>query len=62
MDTGLRGKVVIVTGAAAAWRAGFDIITIAACALAALSFAGGAYLEWRPKHEEELDRIIFPHE
>ncbi|MBZ5596395.1 MAG: hypothetical protein LAP39_29475 [Acidobacteriia bacterium] len=52
----------IVTGAAAAWRAGFDIITVTVITLSALSFAGGAYLEWRPKHEEELDRVIFPNE
>jgi hypothetical protein len=53
----------IVTGLAAAWGAGFDFITLAVVILAALSFAVGAYVEWRPaKHEEELDRIIFPHE
>ncbi|HVP46879.1 MAG TPA: hypothetical protein VMT32_09855 [Bryobacteraceae bacterium] len=52
----------IVTGLAAAWRAGFDLVTLAVVTLAALSFAGGAYVEWRPKHEEELDRIIFPPE
>jgi hypothetical protein len=52
----------IVTGLAAAWRAGFDLITITVLTLTVLSFAGGAYVEWRPKHEEELDRIIFPNE
>jgi hypothetical protein len=52
----------IVTGLAAAWRAGFDTITIAVFTLSAISFAGGFYVEWRPKHEEELDRVIFPNE
>lgn len=52
----------VLTGVAAFWRAGFDEITVGAFALALLSFAGGAYLEWRPKHQEELDKVIFPHE
>jgi len=52
----------VVTALAAAWGAGFDLITVAVVSLAALTFAGGAYVEWRPKHEEELDRIIFPNE
>ena len=52
----------ILTGVAAAWRAGFDVITLAAFTLAAISFAGGAYLAWRPKREEEIDRVLFPHE
>ena len=52
----------VLTGVAASWRAGFDEITVGAFALALLSLAGGAYLEWRPRHREELDKIIFPHE
>lgn len=52
----------VLTGVAASWRAGFDEITIAAFTIALLSFAGGAYLEWRPRHQEELDRVMFPHE
>lgn len=52
----------LITGVAAWWRAGFDEITVGAFALGLLSFAGGAYLEWRPKHQEELDRIMFPPE
>lgn len=52
----------IVTGLAAAWRSGIDLITLGVLALAVLSFAGGAYAEWRPRHQEELDRIIFPNE
>jgi hypothetical protein len=52
----------VLTGVAASWRAGFDEITVGAFALALLSLAGGAYLEWRPRHQEELDKIIFPHE
>jgi hypothetical protein len=52
----------VLTGVAASWRAGFDEITVGAFALALLSFAGGAYLEWRPKPQEELDKVMFPHE
>jgi hypothetical protein len=52
----------VITAVAASWRAGFDAITVGAFAVALLSFAGGAYLEWRPKHQEELDRVIFPRE
>jgi hypothetical protein len=51
-----------VTGAAASWRAGFDEITVGALAVALLSLAGGAYLEWRPRHQDELDKVMFPHE
>jgi hypothetical protein len=52
----------VVTGTAASWRAGFYAITIGAFAVALLCFAGGAYLESRPKHQEELDKVIFPPE
>lgn len=52
----------IVTGLAAVWRFGFDAITISVAALSILSFATGVYLEWRPKHREELDKIMFPPE
>jgi len=52
----------VLTGVAASWRAGFDEITAGAFALALLSLAGGAYIEWRPRHREELDKVIFPHE
>jgi uncharacterized membrane protein len=50
----------VVTGIAASWRAGFDEITVGAFALALLTLTGGAYLEWRPRHEEELDKVMFP--
>ena len=52
----------VVTGVAAFWRAGLDAITLGVFAVALLSFAGGAYLEWRPKREEELDKVMFPPE
>ena len=52
----------VLTGVAASWRAGFDQITVGVFALALLSLAGGAYLEWRPKHQDELEKVIFPHE
>ena len=53
---------VIVTGAAVAFRGGFDRTTIIVYSLAVLSFAAGSYHEWRPKHEEELEKIMFPRE
>jgi len=52
----------IVTGLAVAWRLGFDAIAGAVFALSILSFAAGLYFEWRPKHHEELDKIMFPPE
>ena len=52
----------LVTGAAVAFRAGFDTITLVVFALAIASYAGGAYLEWRPKPHEELDKLMFPRE
>ena len=51
-----------VTGLAVAWSAGFDAVTIAVVSGAILSFAAGAYFEWRPKHHEELDKVMFPRE
>jgi len=36
------------------WRRGFDAISIAILALAAVSFALGVLLEQRPRHEEEV--------
>ena len=30
--------------------------------LAILFFAAGAYYEWRPKHEDELEKVMFPRE
>jgi hypothetical protein len=52
----------LVTGTAASWRAGFDEITVGAFAVAILSFAGGAYLEGRPRRRDELDKVMFPPE
>jgi hypothetical protein len=52
----------VITGVAASWRAGFDEITVGVFALSLLSLAGGAYLEWRPRHQEELDKVMFPRE
>ena len=52
----------IVTGVAVVWRASFDAVTIVVVVGAILSFAAGAYFEWRPKHQEELDKIMFPQE
>jgi hypothetical protein len=52
----------IVTGLAVVWRAGFDAVTIVFVSAAVLSFAAGAYFEWRPKHHEELDKVMFPRE
>ena len=40
------------------WQRGFDATSIATLALVAASFALGAYLEWRPRHVEEVH--LFP--
>jgi hypothetical protein len=52
----------LVTGAVVAFRGGFDRTTIIVYSLAILLFAAGAYYEWRPKHEDELEKIMFPPE
>jgi type IV secretory pathway VirB2 component (pilin) len=52
----------IVTGAVVAFRDGFDRTTIVVYSLAILFFAAGAYYEWRPRHEDELEKVMFPRE
>lgn len=52
----------LVTGAAVGFRSGFDRTTIVVYSLAILFFAAGAYWEWRPKHRDELEKIMFPQE
>lgn len=49
-----------VTAAAVIFRVGFDRVTIVAYALAAASLAAGAYLEWRPKRDDDLHKVMFP--
>jgi ABC-type microcin C transport system permease subunit YejB len=51
---------VILTGAAVSFRIGFDRTTIIVYILAILFFAAGTYYEWRPKHEDELEKVMFP--
>jgi len=50
----------IVTAVAVLFRIGFDALSIVVLTLAILSFAAGVYFEWRPKHHEELDKVMFP--
>lgn len=50
----------IVTGIVVAWTGGFDRTTIVVYSLAALLFAAGAYYEWRPRHDDELEKVMFP--
>lgn len=40
------------------WQRGLDATSVATLALVAASFALGAYLEWRPRHVEEVH--LFP--
>ena len=42
------------------WTRGLDAVSIVTLALAALSFAGGIYVEMRPHHTEEIH--LFPKE
>lgn len=50
----------IVTGAAVSFRGGFDRTTIVVYSLAILCFGAGAWYEWRPRHEDELEKVMFP--
>jgi fucose permease len=50
----------IVTGAVVPFRGGFDRTTIIVYSLAIVLFIAGAYYEWRPKHEDELEKVMFP--
>lgn len=56
------GLRTIITGAAASWRSWFDLTTVVIWGLAVAALAAGVYDEWRPKHEEDLERIMFPPE
>ncbi len=40
------------------WQHGLDATSIAVLAMVAAAFALGAYLEWRPRHVEEIH--LFP--
>ncbi len=53
---------VVVTGAVVSFRTGFDRVTMIVYSLALLAFLAGAYFEWRPKHDEELEKVMFPRE
>jgi hypothetical protein len=47
---------------AASWRGGLDRVTITAILLAAVACALGVVLERRPRKQEDLTDVIFPHE
>ena len=51
---------VLLCALALLWRAGLDTLAIVTFVLAALALAAGAYLESRPREEEDLTREIFP--
>jgi hypothetical protein len=51
-----------VTGLAVTWHAGFDWLTLTVLALATLSAVLGFYVEWRPKRQEDLSKVMFPKE
>ena len=53
---------VILTGAAVSFRGGFDRTSIIVYSLAILLFAAGVILESRPKHDDELEKVMFPRE
>lgn len=44
------------------WGRGLDTISVVVVALAASALAFGAWLEWRPRHEEDLSKALFPEE
>jgi hypothetical protein len=52
----------MVTGLAVVWRASFDAVSIVVVGGAVLSFAAGAYFESRPKHQDDLGKVMFPRE
>lgn len=56
------GLRTLITGAATSWGAGFDLVTLSVLIGAAVGFGVGCYLEWRPKHEDELEKVMFPPE
>jgi hypothetical protein len=39
---------------------GLDGISLGMIVLSLISCAGGIYLEFRPRHHEELEKVIFP--
>ena len=47
---------------AVSWRGGLDSFTILAWVLAAGGFALGFVLENRPRKQEDLTEVIFPHD
>ncbi|HVT93622.1 MAG TPA: hypothetical protein VHD76_12310 [Bryobacteraceae bacterium] len=49
-----------VSGVAVLWHVGLDGISLGMIVLSLISCAGGIYLEFRPRHHEELEKVIFP--
>jgi hypothetical protein len=54
---GLRTAVTVL---GLLWPRGLDAVAIAFFVLSACAMAAGAYMELRPRHEEDLTRTIFP--
>lgn len=50
----------IVTAAAVVWRSGFDGLSWTVLVAAAISGGLGFYLEWRPRHDEDISKQMFP--
>jgi hypothetical protein len=52
----------LLTMLAVSWRGGLDRITLVAMALAAFGLALSYLLESRPRKQEDLSGVIFPHD
>jgi hypothetical protein len=50
----------VVTLLGVLWFRPLDAFAIVVIVLGAVSLAAGLFLEWQPKHEEDLTRTIFP--
>ena len=50
----------LVASVAVFWHTGLDRISVGTIVLAIVAAAAGVYLEWRPRHHDELEKVMFP--